>query len=230
MAKTKTKTEGMTRDEFWAEVARIGWGTKTTDTRAIKIELMRKGPDHCEGMRKHFDAVDSELYQATDMGGCDSYDDCRRQIIGLGKEEFERVLSSSSPKAEAQRRYDEGDYTESFAYCIPYESDYEDLKPERFTKWAAGEVEELLETIDAVRSADSELGHKQLTLLEILRAIEAGDFDTALEREAEARHLVEAIKRDWRALIEGLGGRFSWNEWGTLNLFSDLRKRLEVLA
>lgn len=227
--KTKTKTT-MTRDEFWAEVAEIGWGTKTTDCRAVKIAQLRRGPVHCDGMREHFDAVDRELYRATDMGGWDSGDDCRRHIIGLGRAEFDRVVSSSSPKAEAQRRYDEGDYTESFAYCIPYKSDYEDLKPERFTGWAGREVEKLVETIDAVKAADSELGHKQLVLIEILRAIEAGDFDTGLEREVEARHLVERIKAEWRALIEGLGGSFSWNEWGVLNLFSDLRKRAEVLA
>ena len=59
MSKTKTT---MTRDEFWAEVDAIGWGTEGTDHRAAKIAQLRKGPIHCDGMRELFSAVDSELY------------------------------------------------------------------------------------------------------------------------------------------------------------------------
>ena len=224
--KAKAKTT-MTRDEFWAEVARIGWGTKTTDHRAVKIAQLRKGEAHCDGMREHFKEVDSALYRETDMGGGDSADDCRRHIVGLGKAEYDKVMAKPHL---AEKRYKSGDYRESFAYCIPYDSDFEDLKPDRYVEWAARNVEELGEHVDAVRAADHELGIKILTLIEIHRLIEAGNIEDALEREAEARHLVEVVKKDWGALIKGLGGSFRWNEWGVLNLFSDLRKRAEVMA
>lgn len=228
MAKAKTKTKAaITRDQFWAEVAEIGWGDKTTDHRAIKITQLRKGQAHCDGMREHFSEVDGALYEATGMGGGDSADDCRRHIVGLGQAEYDKVMAKP---ALAEKRYESGEYQESFAYAIPYKDDFENLKPDRFIEWAARNVAEIGDHVDAVKAADHELGIKILTLIEIHRLIEAGNLEDALEREAEARHLVEVVKKDWGALIKGLGGSFRWNEWGVLNLFSDLRKRAEVMA
>jgi hypothetical protein len=45
MTETETK---MTTDEFWATVAEMGWGTKTTDTKKLKRFLMRKGKEFCK--------------------------------------------------------------------------------------------------------------------------------------------------------------------------------------
>ena len=225
MSKTKTKT-AMTRDEFWAEVEAIGWG-ETTDCKAIKIAQLRKGVVHCEGMREHFDAVDNALYTKTEMGGSDSPDDCRRHIIGLGKAEFDKVMSKPSL---AKKRYKSGGYTESFAYAIPHSSDFDDLKEEKYVDWAARNLEELDPCIDPVMAIDRTLGHRLTRLSAIMRFIAEGDLEQGLELEPEAVGLVTLIVKEWGALVESVGGRLTWSEWGVLNLFSDLRKRGEVLA
>jgi hypothetical protein len=224
MSKTKTT---MTRDEFWAEVAAIGWGTEGTDHRAAKIAQLRKGPIYCDGMREHFAAVDSALYAKTEMGGGDSADDCRRHIIGLGRAEYDKVMAKPHL---AEKRYKSGDYTESFAYVIPHSSDYEDLKPERFTEWAKGDLAELEPHVKPVAAIDRELGGKLARLAEILALVASGDLEAGLELEPEAVSLVALIAKDWAALVKSVGGRLAWSEWSVLNMFSDLRKRAEVLA
>lgn len=229
MAKAKTKTKAaMTRDEFWAEVARIGWGAKTTDHRAVKIGQLRQGEAHCDGMREHFQAVSSALIDSgCDLHGGDSADDCRNHIIGLGKEEYHLVLLDLTL---GERRYKKGDYKESFAYCIPYDSDFKDLKPERFTEWAERAIEDLEQDSAGVREADRKLAQTIDRVLGVLQFIKEGDFDAALEVEDEIRGKVQRIKEDWSALVKRLGGELNWSEWLVLNLFSDLRKRAEVLA
>jgi hypothetical protein len=57
MTETETK---MTTDEFWATVAEMGWGTKTTDTKKLKRFLMRKGKEFC----KEFERVYSTAVTA----------------------------------------------------------------------------------------------------------------------------------------------------------------------
>ena len=43
---TRPKMTGeCTVQEFWIEVAHFGWGTKTTDFRAIKREILRRYDD-----------------------------------------------------------------------------------------------------------------------------------------------------------------------------------------
>jgi len=133
MTKTETK---MTHDEFWAEVAEIGWGTKTTDNKKVKRTLMRKGQEFCKELQRCYDEVDQALLKAgCDLHGGDSVGDCRSHIIGLGKEEYDKVMADQKV---GEKRYHDGDYTEKFSYCFPYKSDWEDFDPsgKRLIKWA----------------------------------------------------------------------------------------------
>lgn len=224
-----TTTTKMTRAEFWAEVARIGWGTETTDHRQVKIGLLRKGEAHCDGMREHFHAVDTALLKAgCDLHGGDSVGDCRVHIIGLGKTEYDRVMADLSL---GEKRYKSGDYKESFAYCIPYETDFEDLKPKRFQEWAGRNVEELDANVEAIREIDRRLAQDIDRIIGIHNLIVEGDLDAAAEAADEATALIESVAKRHTALIDRIGGRGGgMSKWGFLNLFSDLRKRAEVLA
>lgn len=111
--------------EFWAEVEKIGWVTKTENTDEVKARLLREWPkEKTVRMRAVFRALMARLY--TTLGGVsgvsdDGFSDLRAHIIGLGKVEYERVLYDPDL---AQQRANKNAYTESFSYCLPYETDY----------------------------------------------------------------------------------------------------------
>jgi len=125
---SKTKLTGpCTEDQFWTEVAHIGWGTKTTDYNAIKKELLsRWTPEFANS----FDAIlgkkvrdlQNEIEQWEKLDGrkaeCgdDSFSDLTHHIAGLGKDVYEATMTD--PEL-AFNRAREDDYTESFSYAIP---------------------------------------------------------------------------------------------------------------
>jgi len=126
-------------DKFWEDVAAVGWGTKHTDSKkGAKIlgdRLLSMKTDG--GTKKKRDAFREEYSsarrvlsarinewerQSRNSCGCsdDGFDDLVAHIIGLGKEEFEKVMAD--PKFAYDRAHaaygSAAGYTESFSYCL----------------------------------------------------------------------------------------------------------------
>jgi len=235
MTKTETK---MTTDEFWVTVAEIGWGTKTTDTKKVKRFLMRKGQEFC----KEFERVYREVDQALIDGGCDlhggdSVGDCRAHIIGLGKAEYDKVMADQKV---GEKRYADGDYTESFSYCTPYKSDWEDVDPkgQRLIKWAKENMKSL--RADKKRLAKFiVLPQVKAIFEEIDKALELhrpmmqeppdlkafADSGPLLKDAAEkAEQMYSKLLRDLEGDSRDDAGTCLRNKWGVWNLVSDVEK------
>lgn len=115
--------------EFWKIVESLGWGTKTTDYKAINQQLIDSGYDlNC--LYKIFAKFKVELKhkisqweQATGLScdiGDDSFDDLASHIIGLGRKAYWSAINN--PKLAYERAHNpyksEEGYTESFAYIF----------------------------------------------------------------------------------------------------------------
>ena len=116
---------------FWAIVEGLGWGRRTTDYDAIQKDLMnRLSPQQAKKMRGIFDKKKGELSRAISQWersnddlpvSDDGYSDLLAHIVGMGRKEFEKTLRNPELAYERAKKYD---YKESFAYALPYESDY----------------------------------------------------------------------------------------------------------
>ncbi len=219
----------MSRNRFWKIVAEIGWGTKTTNVREVELSLMKRGQAWCNALRAHFEAVDSELYKATEMGGWDSGDDCRRHIIGLGQDEFDAVMANPSL---AQERYDRGDYTESFVYCIPHDNDFEAYRLPKLIEWAKRNIDEITEYQDGLEElGQTKIVQDQNALVAIHQAfIDSSDLDAFIAQERTIKRLAERIEKQHTALCEKIGTSYPGSKWPVLNLVSDAKKVRELIA
>ena len=112
----------LTDNLFWEIVTEIGWPRRDID--AVKLMLMRTyPPETMEAMHITFCNKKAELARAAAVDFCcDSWDDTRAHIVGLGREEFQHNLDNPALILE---RESHGDYIESFAYCVPFPQDYE---------------------------------------------------------------------------------------------------------
>jgi hypothetical protein len=232
MTATKTK---MTRDEFWAAVAEMGWGTKTTDTKTLKRTLMRKGQEFCKEFKRNYQEVDQALLDAgCDLHGGDGVGDCRSHIIGLGKDEYDAVMADLSL---GEARYERGDYKEKFSYCFPYDSDWEDVDPSgtRLVRWAK-------RNIKGLRAAKKRLAKLAVLpqveniLTDIAKALELHrpllqeppDFQAFAESGGVLKDVAGQIEDSYtklRRLFEGdprddVSNPLD-NKWGICNLVSD---------
>lgn len=240
MSTTTTKS-AMTREMFWETVAEMGWGTKTTDYKALKRFLMLKGKAFCEEFQRHYDEVDSDLLKAgCDLHGGDSVGDCRSHIIGLGKEEYDAVMADLSL---GEARYERGDYTEKFSYAFPYRGDFE-----RFVEGSPKLIEWAKRNVQGYR-ADKErlakftvLPQVQAILDEIDKAIELHrpllvdepDFAEFLASADVLKDAAEKAKTLFDKLIADLTGNTDlWNDdkqssidnkWTVWNLVTDVKE------
>lgn len=217
-------------DEFWAEVAKIGWGTKTTDIRKVKLALLRTWtPEKAARVREVFYALSRHLYRVLDKVvdgvGDDGFDDLRAHIIGLGRKEFERVLKKPTL---AQERINRRDYVESFSYCLPYGAeDWEPLKPEYFVKWAKNICAELKEGFKDDRF-EPVFPEMQKLIDLFLPAVEGNPL-AVLPKKTEALGLRAAIEKRgkwlWRDAAFLDGGHFAVSA-SVPNFFGDLKAYL----
>lgn len=137
----------------WKIIEEIGWGTKTTDYKAIKNKLMRTYSP--EDMKKFYDSVSAltnRLSKAVDAyteenkrhnlpyGGDDSYSDMLYHAVGMGKNYYDKALADPSTLQTLKVR-------ESFSYAIPHESDYKHLKPDYHAQKAKQWLQEVMEPI-----------------------------------------------------------------------------------
>lgn len=143
----------MPEPEFWKIVDSIGWGTKTTDYKAVKRDLLRnQSPNQLASFRTTLEVLRGRLYKALtkweedeerawlpgggrspktrEIGlGDDGFSDFLHHIIGLGKREYEANLKNPELAQKRARAYD---FVESFAYGIPYAGDYKLLDSEHY--------------------------------------------------------------------------------------------------
>lgn len=116
----------MSPAKAWALIAEIGWGTKSTNTRALAKEWYKEiGTKGMEDLAAFVDARASDLYSAVrkyeseqgdlEVGSDDGFSDLRYHVVGLGQAEFEKAFDN--PEL-LQRRYQADEYTESFAYVF----------------------------------------------------------------------------------------------------------------
>jgi hypothetical protein len=224
----------------------MGWGTKTTDTKKLKRFLMRKGKEFCKEFERVYKEVDQALLAAgCDLYGGDSVGDCRHHIIGLGKAEYDKVMADQTV---GDKRYADGDYTESFSYCTPYKSDWEDVEDgERLIKWAK-------ENMTGYRHDKKRLAkfimvpQVKAILDEIDKALELHrpmmqeppDLKAFAESGPSLKAASEKAKELFDKLIAGLTGNTGNynddtrstidNKWSVWNLVSDVEKVQAFLA
>lgn len=225
----------MTRDEFWILVESIGWGTKTTDTDAVKVRLMRELTlEQANEAAKHLSAAEGELCKAVEdeLGNsycCDSWSDVLAHVVGLGRVEHDACVADPE---RLMSRYRAGKYTESFAYCWPYEDDYEKRSLSGFTRWIDGQIDSYTGAREPGFCEDD-----FATVLDALNKIEQGDVDAFLATEEAGRVAAEAIEQEYvrrarkycgSCLI--IDGGSVGNKWGIWNLYSDVRKYLVEVA
>lgn len=130
-------------DNFWSLVNEIGWGTKTTDYESVESFLMNKYSwEQCEEFRMIAHNFQNDLYKScfsvVKSLGDDSFNDLLYHIVGLGHEEYQKVLKKPSLANERAIKYD---FKESFIYCFPHKHDYEKKNLSHHTKFATDIVD-----------------------------------------------------------------------------------------
>lgn len=201
-------------NEFWQAVSEMGWGRKA-DHEKIKVALLAKwSPEKAEEMHDTFDALRNPLYAVCDKVveglGDDGFSDLLAHIIGLGKEEYERVLLNPQLAAQRANKYD---FTESFSYCLPFKQDYQYLTPSHYDarmEKVAGELKKL--------AADKHTHPKAAKPMRRVAKALAGAVGNPLgllEHEAQ-------VKADMKIVKEYA----NYNEWAVLNIMSDMKTYL----
>lgn len=231
----------MNRDQFWALVDEIGWGTRTTDCDAVeKMLLKRFTPAEAEEARDHFEECWGALYTilsplfsfsgALDADGVyirshisdDSFSDLCYHIVGLGREEWQRNIDN--PKL-AETRAKDRDYVESFGACFPWEDTYEYLNLAVYV----GRAEELA-TYTYTEAQDKGFCAPEMQLVVASMTLLCDEKVTefmATREQTEAA--VEKIAAEGRSRVEqllgymvGVDGGTVFNPWMVKNLYSDM--------
>jgi hypothetical protein len=123
----------ITDAEFWKIVSDINWADKKKDQEHTKEKLaLLWGPEKSEAVHTKASSFTSALYRAIEHwereedGHVDASDDgmsdLTNHIVGLGEEEFNRVMKTPQLAAERASRCD---YRESFGYLIPSKFTFE---------------------------------------------------------------------------------------------------------
>jgi hypothetical protein len=117
-----------TVQQFWAEVAHFGWGTRTTDYKAIEREMLERYDDEfLTSFRDVYDEMEGKLLARvekweTENGescecGDDGFGDLLSHCVGLGDQYYD--LCTEDPGLVV-RRGQKSDFTEKFSYGIPH--------------------------------------------------------------------------------------------------------------
>lgn len=227
-----TKIDGeCTEDLFWSEVAFIGWGERGYDAYARKRELLRRWtPAFARGFNERLDGYLEKLDEAitrwengnnkTCECGDDSYSDLKCHMVGRGKEMYGAVLADPSIAYEASRQ---GNYVESFAYCIPHAGPEEvDL-----ADWEKEEYEDPEERAAYIR--DRQLGDWKYLDIDHYKRWAQENLDGY--RAALAEDICEPVHADLFFVIEALKPLVELGDYGLIiskkNEIDDAMKRVE---
>lgn len=217
--------------KFWSTTEPFGWGTKTTDSEAIKVALLRQlTPLEADAIRSQFDKLTHALSQALRAKhirlecGDDSYWDLMAHVVGLGRAEYEKALAD--PQL-LKARCDSGKFTESFAYALPHASDFEYLTLEHYI----GRAAELRTKYDeAFQDDDHEKIHAHCQIIiGTLALVQEGMITPAMEREKATRASAAEIEKYYQEGRQRFGGGMIdggsiANPHGVYNLFIDLKR------
>ena len=108
----------MNDTKFWEIVEKCGW-SKSTDYKAIRkmLEETYSNRELCE-FRDMLHIKYNKLYKTLDKVvtnlGDDSFDDLLYHIIGLGREEYDKVMKTTAFGVERAKAYN---FVESFVYA-----------------------------------------------------------------------------------------------------------------
>ena len=227
---------GMPEGEFWKMVAKIGWGTKTTDYKAIKAAILNKyhSAKQVDGIRETFGKLKGTLTKRLDswmaseapaLGvqswgtGDDGFDDLISHIIGLGWKEYQAVMKDPKLAWDRAQKYK---YKESFTYAIPWKNDTDEQDPLRFAKWAKRAIGEYQVILN---DPDLQAFHKDTKkLMALLKIMAANKPEAYYAKRGEATKLAMKIWDGWKR-VKGRLPRDSVEmvrPWGVENLGNDL--------
>ena len=196
----------MDRNDFWNLVNEIGWGTETTDCKAVRLSFLKTmTAEQVREARDHLYALRGQLYEAASEAGhdycCDSWDDTLNHVVGLGKEEWEANLADPDKLVDRMNR---SDYSESFAHCFPWGDEYEDLKPSALQARAEDLVTRYDEKLTAL---DDDLAAKVIRMMNLLEPLTT-DINAEVDTD-EINQLADDIVVSFRAKVKALmGSRF----------------------
>jgi hypothetical protein len=119
-------------DDFWTIIDSLGWGTKTTDHKALRnCLLVTWTPDETTWFRSTLGAATSVLRKRIRRWESETGEelalvegqrsDLLYHIVGLGRAEYHKTMHDPSVLIE---RVQQRDFTESFSYAIPWLRDY----------------------------------------------------------------------------------------------------------
>lgn len=219
--------------KFWKDIEPLGWGTKSTDYKAMKKILLNTwDEEEAESVSDLIRKLRGQLGKAVtewqddndqDLGLYgDSYEDLMNHIIGMGKKEFDACIKDPSRIAD---RADKSAYTESFAYALPHYTDYQKREQglKHFHQWA-GEV--MGEYGGAARNDLLKPIQKDCELIAAaMKDLIEGNEDAFLKKEKAAKDAAERAEDYSRKLREAAGDIS--NKWAVWNLFSDVREALD---
>lgn len=232
-------TELMSDSEFWSLVQKLGWGTRTTDSKMLSKAIMaRYTPEQCNGIRQAFSKFKSALNKKTQQWeqanevniavSEDSFDDLLSHIVGLGHQVYE--ASFNNPKLVDQRA-SARKYTESFAYALPTADDFDNFDVKRYQDWAKRQIESYLKEIRKPDLRPLLPLVKRVT--DLLKVMVRGDYRAFLMSETEGRKLAEDIEKAYVRFCHANGGsNYSVestalsNKWGVWNLYTDVENYL----
>jgi len=174
---------------MWKDIEEINWAERSQEQRGYengkRYVLENFTQARCNKISEFISARFDQLYGRVEQyeqannchcgnySGDDSFGDMIHHAIGLGEGYFNSVM-------ENPKLLDELDYTESFSYCLPYESDFEMLKDGYFQK-KAGDC--LVELARILKENNPSNGDVEI-IVEIMArfgAMVLGDFTTALK-------------------------------------------------
>lgn len=225
----------MNDEQFWNIVDSIGWpALASRDERIafgrIKLDLMRKYP--AETMDAFFDVkmkkagklyrvirAYNELHGEKIVSGGDSGDDLIAHVIGSGKAVYDKAMVEPESLIGI-------DYVESFAYCIPYPSEYGQLQP-GFFKERCQQVRENILDIFKNSIAAQPLQAELQTIEDIINKLEADQFVGLPDSEEVGRVMKGMINKVEREIVGTLAElmplaeALNQNQWAVPNMVSD---------
>ncbi len=143
-------THEVSEDQFWKMVDGVGWPDVDIDSAKIKLMQLYDARTMAR-FREIFQRKNAELSDAAAVDWCcDSWDDTRAHIVGLGQVEYERNLLNPSLIRD---RYHNCEFRESFAYCLPFSEDYDLLSDSAYVK-RLKDVHEFMSELDAADPDD----------------------------------------------------------------------------
>jgi len=125
------KERKMTEKKFWKIVKWVDWKKDHDDMTVRKLYLLKNlSYNEIVGLRDILTEKFNAICDAEGSKLCyDTWTDCVYQIIGEGKEEFDRNIANPDLIRE---RLESMDIHECFGYVIPYVDDVVNLSTSRY--------------------------------------------------------------------------------------------------